>query len=293
MFLFADTMKNIVDILEEAKKKVSEEVKKAQSGETEVQPGRTMLETFEIQTNMLLNEARSKSGKSAQGSLTEKNNVKAMVIAGSKGNDINISQIIACVGQQNVEGKRIPYGFKYRTLPHFAKDDLGPESRGFVENSYLKGLVPQEFYFHAMGGREGIIDTACKTAETGYIQRRLVKSMEAVMVQYDGTVRNNTGDIIQFLYGTVPYSCRSLCDALFSATFYHLNRRRRWNGCSLDRKAIFRHTWNVTQEVRKNFQFWNKQPYVWLRNTQSRPPCSPTEGDRRHEKQPRYPSASS
>ncbi|CAA6666730.1 unnamed protein product [Spirodela intermedia] len=100
----------------------------------------------------------------------------------------------ACVGQQNVEGKRIPFGFIGRTLPHFTKDDYGPESRGFVENSYLRGLTPQEFFFHAMGGREGLIDTAVKTSETGYIQRRLVKAMEDIMVKYDGTVRNSLGD---------------------------------------------------------------------------------------------------
>lgn len=76
---------------------------------------------------------------------------------------------MACVGQQNVEGKRINFGFYWRTLPHFSKDDYGPESRGFVENSYLKGLTPSEFYFHAMGGWEGVIDTAVKTSETGYI----------------------------------------------------------------------------------------------------------------------------
>lgn len=76
-------------------------------------------------------------------------------------------QVIACVGQQNVEGKRIPFGFRHRSLPHFIKDDYGPESKGFVENSYLAGLTPNEFYFHAMGGREGLIDTAVKTSETG------------------------------------------------------------------------------------------------------------------------------
>jgi DNA-directed RNA polymerase II subunit RPB1 len=124
-----------------------------------------------------------------------------MVIAGSKGSAINISQVLACVGQQNVEGKRIPFCFRDRTLPHFVKDDFGPESRGFVENSYLRGLTPQEFFFHAMGGREGLIDTAVKTAETGYIQRRLVKALEDVMVKYDYTVRNSLGDVIQFLYG--------------------------------------------------------------------------------------------
>jgi len=82
---------------------------------------------------------------------------------------MNICQIMACVGQQNVEGKRIPFGFNRRSLPHFSKDDYGPESKGFVANNYVSGLTPQEFYFHAMGGREGLIDTACKTAETGYI----------------------------------------------------------------------------------------------------------------------------
>jgi DNA-directed RNA polymerase II subunit RPB1 len=110
-------------------------------------------------------------------------------------------QIIACVGQVNVEGKRIPFGFRHRTLPHFIKDDYGPESRGFVENSYLAGLTPTEFFFHAMGGREGLIDTAVKTAETGYIQRRLIKAMESVMVKYDGTVRNQIEQLIQLTYG--------------------------------------------------------------------------------------------
>ena len=72
---------------------------------------------------------------------------------------------------------------------------------GFVTNSYLKGLTAQEFYFHAMGGREGLIDTACKTSVTGYLQRRLVKAMESVMVQYDGTVRTSEGNVVQFHYG--------------------------------------------------------------------------------------------
>lgn len=149
----------------------------------------------------MLNKARDDAGSSAQKSLGEYNNFKQMVAAGSKGTNINISQVIACVGQQNVEGKRIPYGFVKRTLPHFTKNDYGPESRGFVENSYLRGLTPQEFFFHAMGGREGLIDTAVKTSETGYIQRRLVKAMEDLIVQYDGTVRNSLGHVIQFLYG--------------------------------------------------------------------------------------------
>ncbi|EJK46059.1 hypothetical protein THAOC_35301 [Thalassiosira oceanica] len=195
------TMEQIANTINKAKLNVLDLVRKGQRGELETQPGRTMIESFEQLVNRVLNTARDHAGKSAQSSLSETNSVKAMVTAGSKGSFINISQIIACVGQQNVEGNRIPYGFKRRTLPHFQKDDLGPESRGFVENSYLFGLTPQEFFFHAMGGREGLIDTACKTAETGYIQRRLVKAMETVMARYDGTLRTSGGQIVQFLYG--------------------------------------------------------------------------------------------
>mmetsp|Transcript_19470 Transcript_19470/g.18590 ORF Transcript_19470/g.18590 Transcript_19470/m.18590 type:complete len:202 (-) Transcript_19470:2536-3141(-) len=160
-----------------------------------------MYESFEAKVNQTLNKARDESGNLALEDLSTYNRLKAMVFAGSKGSNLNISQIMACVGQQNVEGKRIPFGFNKRSLPHFSKDDFGPESKGFVENCYLNGLTPSEFYFHAMGGREGLIDTAVKTAETGYIQRRLIKAMEDVMVKYDGTVRTSREQIIQFLYG--------------------------------------------------------------------------------------------
>lgn len=119
---------------------------------------------------------------------------------------------MACVGQQNVEGKRIPFSFNRRTLPHFVKDDYGPESRGFVESCYLSGLKPSELFFHAMGGREGLIDTAVKTAETGYISRRLIKAMEDVMCQYDGTVRSSNGEICQFLYGEDGMAAESIED---------------------------------------------------------------------------------
>ena len=132
-----------------------EVIERAHNNELEPTPGNTLRQTFENHVNRILNEARDKTGASAQKSLSEFNNFKAMVVAGSKGSKINISQVIACVGQQNVEGKRIPFGFRKRTLPHFIKDDYGPESRGFVENSYLAGLTPSEFFFHSMGGREG------------------------------------------------------------------------------------------------------------------------------------------
>ncbi|XP_071838270.1 DNA-directed RNA polymerase II subunit RPB1-like isoform X1 [Apostichopus japonicus] len=195
------TYDDIQNTIRKAKQEVIEVIEKAHNDELEPTPGNTLRATFENQVNRILNDARDKTGGSAQKSLSEFNNFKTMVVAGSKGSKINISQVIACVGQQNVEGKRIPFGFRYRTLPHFIKDDYGPESKGFVENSYLAGLTPSEMYFHAMGGREGLIDTAVKTAETGYIQRRLIKAMESIQVMYDGTIRNSNDHLVQLRYG--------------------------------------------------------------------------------------------
>lgn len=195
------TMEQIEESITLAQRSVKELVKDAHDGKLAPEPGRTIQQSFENKVNQVLNKARDDAGNNAQKSLDVHNNVKAMVTGGSKGSYINISQIIACVGQQNVEGQRIPFGFRNRTLPHFTQDDHGPESRGFVANSYLRGLTPQEFFFHSMGGREGLIDTAVKTSETGYIQRKLIKSMEDVSIKYDGTVRDANGNVIQFLYG--------------------------------------------------------------------------------------------
>ncbi|KAG6371772.1 hypothetical protein JVT61DRAFT_9127 [Boletus reticuloceps] len=133
-----------------------------------------------------------------------------MVTTGLKGSHINISHISVCVGQQSVEEHRILFGFRHWTLPHFMKDNSSPEAREFMENSYLRGLTHQECFFHAMAGREGLIDTAVKTAETGYIQHCLIKVLEDVMVCYDGTMRNSLGDLIQFIYGEVGWTACSL-----------------------------------------------------------------------------------
>eukprot|EP00111_Clytia_hemisphaerica_P003616 TCONS_00010312-protein len=197
----SETYQNIQNNIKKSKEQVMEVIEQAHSNQLEPTPGNTLRQTFENKVNRILNECRDQTGAEAQKSLSEFNNFKSMVVSGSKGSKINISQVIAVVGQQNVEGKRIPFGFRHRSLPHFNKDDYGPEARGFVENSYLAGLTPSEFFFHAMGGREGLIDTAVKTSETGYIQRRLIKAMESVMVAYDGTIRNSNRYVVQLLYG--------------------------------------------------------------------------------------------
>jgi len=134
-------------------------------------------------------------------SLPKDNAIVQMVDSGSKGGPQNITQMVALLGQQLIEGKRVQYTLQDRTLPHFARYDDGVESRGFVQNSFMNGLLPAEFFFHAQAGREGLIDTAVKTSDTGYIQRRLMKTMEDQHVEHDGTVRNVTGSIVQFSYG--------------------------------------------------------------------------------------------
>ena len=160
-----------------------------------------------------LNKARDDAGKFAKENLETLNGLNFMVNIGSKGNYINICQVMSCCGQQSIADKmkqgRIPFGLEFRTTPHFTKFDDGPESRGFISNSYLEGLKPHEFFFHHMCGREGLIDTAVKTSETGYIQRRLIKAMEDVKVTYDGTVRNEINTIIQFVYGTNGIDAKS------------------------------------------------------------------------------------
>lgn len=109
--------------------------------------------------------------------------------------------MVACVGQQIIAGKRVPDGFQDRSLPHFPKKSKEPPSKGFVRNSFYTGLSPTEFLFHAISGREGLVDTAVKTAETGYMQRRLMKALEDLTTMYDLSVRNSEGGVIQFQYG--------------------------------------------------------------------------------------------
>ena len=192
----------IKDVIDENKVKIEKIMQEIHLGIFENFTGQSNNDYFEMKVNSLLNNTINQTGKIGLEQLDQKNRVTNMVNCGSKGKSTNIAQIVACLGQQNVDGKRIPYGFVDRTLPHYNKYDDSSEARGFVENSFISGQTPQEYFFHAMGGREGLIDTAVKTSETGYLQRKLIKSMEDLRVDFDYSVRNNSGCIIQFTYGS-------------------------------------------------------------------------------------------
>jgi len=195
------TLATMNEIVQQRKKEIEEIVLQVHMDLFDNNTGKTNQDEFESQVFGKLNKAIEELGKLGQQALAQENRMISMLKAGSKGSTINVSQMVACVGQQNIEGRRIPYGFTDRTLPHYKKFDDGAEARGFVENSFVKGLTPQEFFFHAMSGREGLIDTAVKTAETGYLQRQMVKAMEDLVTQHDGTVRDARNCIVQFHYG--------------------------------------------------------------------------------------------
>ncbi len=196
-----DTKKNIDEVIQAQKKQVESLTLQVHTDLFENNTGKTNQQEFEDQVFGILNQATDNAGKAGKKSLSTENRLLAMVNSGSKGNTTNVAQMIACLGQQAIEGKRIQYGFTDRTLPHYKKYDDGAEARGFIESSFIRGLTPQEFFFHAMSGREGLIDTAVKTAETGYIQRQLIKAMEDLVVQHDGTVRDANMNLMQFHYG--------------------------------------------------------------------------------------------
>lgn len=130
-----------------------------------------------------------------------KNNLQLMVQSGAKGSTVNTIQISCCLGQIELEGKRPPMMISGRTLPSFPPFDTLPKAGGFIGSRFMTGIQPQEFFFHCMAGREGLIDTAVKTSRSGYLQRCLVKHLESLIVNYDMTVRDSNGSIIQYLYG--------------------------------------------------------------------------------------------
>ena len=157
------TQDSIAQIINEKKLEVQSVIDKLHLGIFENNTSSTNMSEFETRLNNILNKATDLSGKEGRKSLSKDNRFLMIVNSGSKGSLVNISQMISCLGQQNVDGKRIPYGFDNRTLPHYSKFDDSPAARGFIENSYISGLTAPELFFHAMGGRIGLIDTACKS----------------------------------------------------------------------------------------------------------------------------------
>jgi len=163
--------------------------------------GMTREETAEALITYELAKARDRAGITANSNLSDDNAGKIMATTGARGSALNVGQMAGALGQQSRRGKRLHTGFSNRTLSHFKEYDDNPDSHGFVKSNFRDGLSTLEFFFHAMGGREGLVDTAVRTQQSGYMQRRLINALEHIRLEYDGTVRDPHGHIMQFLYG--------------------------------------------------------------------------------------------
>jgi len=207
------TSLNDEEIPEEAQARINEHLQKSEEkvdrlidayneGILDALPGRSLEETLEMRIMQVLGEARDKSGEIAEDYLTmEHNHSVVMARTGARASMLNLTQITSCVGQQAVRGGRIHRGYIERTLPHFKRNELGAKAKGFVHSSYKSGLDPIEFFFHAMGGREGLVDTAIRTAQSGYMQRRLVNALQDLQVKPSGLVTDNQSNVVQRIFG--------------------------------------------------------------------------------------------
>jgi DNA-directed RNA polymerase subunit A' len=193
--------KEILQALGAARTRVNELVEQYRKGELEQMPGRSLEETLEVMVRRELGQARDTAGEIAGRYLGLENPAVILAKSGARGSMLNLTQMAGAVGQQSVRGERLLRGYVRRTLPHFARGDLGADSRGFVSSSYKRGLSPTEYFFHSMGGRESLVDTAVRTSRSGYMQRRLINALEDLKVAEDGTVRNTAGTVIEYKYG--------------------------------------------------------------------------------------------
>ncbi len=210
-----EAQQRIDETVGDAYDRVEQLIETYRAGELDSLPGRTVDETLEMKIMQTLGKARDNAGDIAEEHFADDNPAVVMAESGARGSMLNLTQMAGCVGQQAVRGERINRGYEDRTLSHYQADDLSADARGFVEHSYTDGLNPREFFFHAMGGREGLVDTAVRTSKSGYLQRRLINALNELETQYDGTVRNTSDTIVQFEFGedgTSPVEVSSSAD---------------------------------------------------------------------------------
>lgn len=257
-----------IDLPEEAKRGVRKVVETARSevdkyiesyykGELEPVPGKTLKETLEKKIMGTLGKARDRSGEIARQHLGKDNTVVIMATTGARGTPLSITQMAASVGQQSIRGERILRGYRTRSLPHFKPGDESARARGFVSSNYREGLNPLEFFFHAQGGREGLVDTAVRTSTSGYLQRRLVNALQDLQVSYDYTVRTSEGEIVQLKYGEDgtdpmksyhgrPVDIRSIIDEVLGRVEEVGQEEAGTDG--FDEKVLFDHIFSFTDD---------------------------------------------
>jgi DNA-directed RNA polymerase subunit A' len=196
-----DAFNEIKSILNNAEAESYMLINKYDKRQMRAYPGRTLRETLESNVMNVLNRARNRVSKVVENHPSSKNYTRVMADSGARGSSLNVALIAACVGQTALRGSRITKGYDDRVLPHFQKNDLGPEAHGFIRHGYKGGLNPFEFFFHAISGRDSMMDTSMRTPKSGYMQRRLVNALQDLKLHFDGTVRDSSGTVVQFAYG--------------------------------------------------------------------------------------------
>ncbi|MEM3046293.1 MAG: DNA-directed RNA polymerase subunit A', partial [Candidatus Bathyarchaeia archaeon] len=191
----------IAEVLEQSRVATRQLIAAYEEGTLQRIPGKSLEESLDLYIMNELSNAREKCDRIAESCFGMENQGAVMTRVGARGSDLNIGHMTALLGQQAVRGKRVILGYSGRALPHFKWGDYSPVARGFIQSSFHKGLSPAEFFFHSMGGREGLVDTAVRTQQSGYMQRRLIHALEYLKVEYDGTVRDAEETIVQFKYG--------------------------------------------------------------------------------------------
>ncbi len=255
----------IDEAIESAYDRVEELIETYEAGELESLPGRTLDETLEMKIMQTLARVRESAGDIAEEDFDADNPAVVMAESGARGGMLNLTQMAGCVGQQAVRGSRINRGYEDRTLSHFQRDDLSAEAHGFVENSYASGLTPREFFFHAMGGREGLVDTAVRTSKSGYLQRRLINALSELETQYDGTVRDTNDTVVQFEFGEDgtspvqvssdaenPVDVEDIADRILDSEFANEEEKASFLGDRTEATNLSEHgdTWRVPEEDR-------------------------------------------
>jgi len=195
------TKKLTEEIIKDVEVKSQNIINSYYDGSLEIIPGKSREDSREIKILQVLNEVRTKIGTIVKQEYPKDNPVNTMILSGSGGSILNVTQIACCVGQQSLWSKRISFGYTKRTLSFFKENDLSPRARGFVYSNYMKGLKPYEFFFGGITGRDALMDTALRTPKSGYLYRRLANALQDYKVEYDGTVRDASGNIVQFKYG--------------------------------------------------------------------------------------------
>ena len=192
---------SVEKMLSEANNEVQELIRQYRTGTLDPLPGRSAEETLEVRILERLNSARNDAGKIVHGQGRHETGILAMVESGARGSTIQLAQMTAVVGQQALRGGRIDTGYRDRTLSCFKWHELGSAERGFIKNSFKSGLKPHEMFFMAMTGRDSMMDTALRTPKSGYLYRRLANALQDLKVEYDETVRDAAGKIVQYRYG--------------------------------------------------------------------------------------------